>query len=116
MTLFMGTLCVRVSGGVCNQVRGVATRGPRLIALGQLDGQLFAVPPLLPRSDVQADTRVPEQPQRDVGMRGAVPALAVADDLAVRRDTGVLVHPPELGGRLEIAGRGQVARPLDVDG
>ena len=58
--------------------------------------------------------RIAEQAQRQIRVRGAVAALAVRHDLAVRRHAGLLVHRAQLGGRLERAVGPEVARPFEV--
>src|SRR3954453_20774734 len=80
-----------------------------------LHRQLLPIPPLLPRAGVVADVGVAEEAQRDVGVGGAVAALAVGDDFLVGRDAGRLVPRTELVGRFELAVGGEVARPLDVN-
>src|SRR5262245_10459431 len=68
-----------------------------------LNRQIVPIAPFLPRSDVVANARIAEQPQCDVGVRGAVAPLAVRDHFAVTGHAGVGVHLLELGGWLEVA-------------
>ena len=83
---------------------------------GCLDGQIDAIAPLFPRSDVIAHARVADQPQRKIRMRCAVAALAIGDDFCVRRDTRAFVHLLQLRGGLERAIGAQVVRPFEMDG
>src|SRR5262249_52478578 len=83
---------------------------------GVLDRQVGASAPPTPRTGIVADPRIPEEPERQVGIGRAIAALAVRDHFAVRRDAGVFVHLAQLVGGLERPIARDVARPLDVDG
>ena len=70
-----------------------------LETLWYLDRQILPIPPLLPRPDEVAQVRIAEQAQRQVGVRGAVPALSKGHHGVVRVNTRCGVHGPQfLGG------------------
>ncbi len=85
-----------------------------LVLLRMLDGQIDAIAPFLPRSDVVPHAGIAEQPQREIRMRRTIAALAVGDDLAIGRHPGALVHLPQLVRRLEGAVGPEVVRPLEM--
>src|SRR5688572_24243480 len=81
-----------------------------------LERQVLAVAPFLPGSGVVADAFEARDLQRQIGMRGAVPALAVGDDVAIGRNASPRVHLPELvGGLVATVGR-QVLFPFEMHG
>ena len=66
-------------------------------------GSSVLIPPFLPRAEVVAHARVAEQAQREIGVRGAVAALAVRHDFPIGRHAGLLEHRLQVRGRLERA-------------
>src|SRR5258708_28126203 len=83
-------------------------------ALFRLDRQILPIAPLLPPPRVVPHSRIAEQAQVEVGMGGAIAALAIRHDLLVAPDARPFVHRTQLRCRLERAVGGQVTRPLDV--
>src|SRR4051794_5664660 len=86
------------------------------IRLRHFDRQVLTVAPFLPRPDVNADARKAEQAERHVRVRRTVATLAVGNHLAVGSDSGIGIHPGEIGSGLELSGGREVARPFDMDG
>src|SRR5688500_18144080 len=76
--------------------------------------QFFPVAPLFPRSQVVANARKAEEPQREIAVRGAIASLAVRNHFLVGRDAGGFVHRAQLCVWLERAVLGEIAGPLDV--
>jgi hypothetical protein len=62
--------------------------------LRHLDRQILPIPPLLPRPDEVAQVRIAKQAQRQVGVRGAVPALSKGHHGLIRVNTCGSVHGP----------------------
>src|SRR6476646_562496 len=92
------------------------TESPSSRCVGMFDGEIEAIAPLAPGSQVVAKPRIPEQPQRQVRVRRAIPALTIRHHLAILGDARLLAHRAQLCGRLERAVRPQVARPLEMNG
>src|SRR3954464_351998 len=86
------------------------------IRFRHFDRQVLTVAPFLPRPDVNADARKAEQGERHVRVRRTVATLAIGNYLAVGSDSGIGIHPGELGGGLELSGRREIARPFDMNG
>src|SRR5688572_13404800 len=95
--------------------RATGASGAAPAALSLLfDRQINAIPPLLPRSEIVAESWESDQPQRQIAVRRAVGALAIRHHFPVRADACRRVHRPQLRRGLERAGRVEVARPFDV--
>src|SRR5215208_3964830 len=109
---------------VPNQVDGWRVRvrvtrvsdDPIMSPARRFDGQVVPVAPFLPRAEIVANGVIPEQPERQVAVRGTVPALAVGDHLPVGRHAGRLIDGAQVAGALERALRRNVVRPLHVNG
>src|SRR5215510_4877773 len=82
--------------------------------LWHLDRQILPIPPLLPRPNEIAQVRIAEQAQRQVGVRGAVPALSKGHHGLVRVNPSRSIHRPQLLGRLKSAVRIQIVHPFQV--
>src|SRR5580698_102553 len=76
---------------------------------------IVAITLFAPRAEVVAHTRVAGNPQRDVGVGGAVAALAIRNDLALRIEAEALEFLAQLRGRFEAAVGGEVVGPVAMD-
>ena len=79
-----------------------------------LDRQILPIPPLLPRPNEVAQTWITKEAQRQVSVRGAVPALSKGHHGFVRADPGCSVHGPQRLSGLEGPVSIQVIDPLEM--
>src|SRR5712692_7229401 len=79
-----------------------------------LDRQILPIPPLLPRPDEVTQARITEEAQRQVGVRGAVPALSKGYYGFVRANPGRGIHGPQLLSGLEGTVSVQIVDPFDM--
>src|SRR6202521_3276574 len=80
-----------------------------------LDRQIVVITPFAPRTEVVANARVTGEAQCDVSVRGAIAALTIRDDLALRIEAEALEFFAQLRGRLEAAVRREVVGPVAMD-
>src|SRR5688572_8426144 len=83
---------------------------------GDIDRQVVAVSPLLPRPGVVANAGEPEKAESEVRVRRPVTSLAVRHDFLVWHHADRGVHPAQIVRRFVGPFTREVLRPLEMDG